>query len=665
MADEEEEKQEVQDPEVTKLLKKHKEETFNDLTKQVQAEYTLCHLNQQGRLEEHLTRLKLFNNQKRDKDLIGDPLMFTIFQTVLASLYSDRLSVTYEGKEEGDNEVAQNLNYLATYDAEIVEKPVLDYEWVWDTLFFGRGLLLMLEFDRSEEFMCPVPENIDAMTFLHHPYAKSVNGDRKGRGQMNFGGREVELTRWQMRDGNGYFNLKNLKAGSKALNSMIERAKQARTEAQGLDQNLSDILKTENFFDNTPFGLLEWYTHWKGKKVIVTLGNEMREVVRFQEVGPSKSRWPLIDRPLYPSSHTWEGVSIPDLTEDKQRQRSVALNLGMNMMKSDLYPSYAYDEKKIKNKADLQNIEFNKFVPVDAKGSDVRSAIQPINKATPNMQLLDFIVNSLDLSAQKATATPDIQQGVQSSQSRPLGETNLIASRVDTRYSLSAKVFGWSERRYHQQSYFLYKKHYKDKIDEKIIRVAGAFGNKWRPLTRANIIASVDPDITIESAILAEDRNFKERIMLTAYGSAYVLPDPAANKRYFQKHLGKLNNLSHDQIERLFPATVEELRAEDENQLLNKDQLPTIDATDDHIVHLEIHSKAAETDAKKAHMEAHKQAMTIQRRQPELFVNPAEAMLQEQNGATGAQPTNQSLPLGALADAAKATPSSSAAPVIQ
>jgi hypothetical protein len=55
-------------------------------------------------------------------------LLFTIHQTVLASLYSDRLSVEFNGREEGDEETAENLNSLANYDYDEMEKDSIDYE---------------------------------------------------------------------------------------------------------------------------------------------------------------------------------------------------------------------------------------------------------------------------------------------------------------------------------------------------------------------------------------------------------------------------------------------------------------------------------------------------------------------------------------------------------
>ena len=74
---------------------------------------------------------------------MGDPLLLTVFQTVFAALYDDRLSVEFEGKEEGDTDTAENLTDLAEHDYCVMQKDEADYEWIWDACFFGRGLQLL------------------------------------------------------------------------------------------------------------------------------------------------------------------------------------------------------------------------------------------------------------------------------------------------------------------------------------------------------------------------------------------------------------------------------------------------------------------------------------------------------------------------------------------
>jgi hypothetical protein len=242
------------------------------------------------------------------------------------------------------------------------------------------------------------------------------------------------------------------------------------------------------------------------------------------------------------------------------------------------------------------------------------------------MNLLDFIYTSLDASAQKATATPEIQQGAMSEEQRTLGELNLIASKVDTRYSLSAKIFGWSEQAFWYHWYALYDENFNEDIDEKVLRVVGAFGAKWRPLGKGDIIANIAPDIKIESRVLSRAKQLEERQSLTEY-LTLAFGDPTANRRYGLRKLGMLSGMTKDEVDRLLPPTIDERIAEDQNVLLNQDKLVPVLPEDNHDVHLEIHSKAKDTDATYAHVETHKKALSIKKTRPELFPPDQEAMM--------------------------------------
>jgi hypothetical protein len=118
------------------------------------------------------------------------------------------------------------------------------------------------------------------------------------------------------------------------------------------------------------------FTTVNGKKKIITTANGGKLVVREQEI--SGDRWPIIDRSLFPVSHDWDGVSISDLIEDKQRARAKMINLGLDAAIADLHPMYLYNKKKICNKNDL-SFAFNKMVGVSG---DVNNAVMPMTKAT-------------------------------------------------------------------------------------------------------------------------------------------------------------------------------------------------------------------------------------------------------------------------------------------
>lgn len=587
-------------------LEKYKSTDFSSLIEQIETEYQLGWWSFKPKFDEFGVRLKLYNNQKRDKEAVGDPLLFTIHQTVLASLYDDKLAVTFVPREQGDEDVADNDTTLAEYDAGEMEKDVLDYNWDWDATFYGTGLVCLMEFDRDR--MLPIPEYWDRMTVIVDPKAKSVNGDLRGRGRARFIGREMRLTKYEMKEAGVYFNYDKLKNETKDLRSFTDEAETLSQEARGYQQT-SKFTGLKG--DNVDHRVLEWFTVWNGKRVFVTLADNRKTVVRYHELKTKDI--PIIDRRIYPLPNSFDGISIPDLVEDKQRARAVLQNLGLKGAKANLHPMYLFNTNKIKNRADL-NFDFNKFIPVDG---EVEGAVRVMPKDQVKQEV-QYIMDVLDAAAQKATATPDIQQGVQSDTKRTATELSLQNQKVDTRYSLSAKIFGWSEKRFWQQWHRLYKTHFKEGIDEKIVRVAGALGYSYRPFRREDIVSKTDLDVSVESRILSDAKRFNQSRNFEGY-LAIIAKDPTANLRYGFKHLGKLKGLKKDEIELLLPPTIEELRANDENAQLERDEIVEVLPTDDHITHLEIHNKLSDTPAKYAHIQAHKRAMLLARVRPDII----------------------------------------------
>lgn len=585
--------------------------TQERVIKQINEEYDVCYSFNQAKRKVALARLKLYNNQMRDSKAVGDPLMFTVFNTIHSSLYDDRLAVQFEGRGgRGDEDVEDNLNALAEFDYDVMQKNELDYFWNWDTEFFGRGLVLMMDFNRKDGIMAPVPQVIDAATFIRDPRATSVNGDMAGKGAMRFGGFEVGATYYELKALPGYFNIQALKK-EKENNALLDELREAQRTAQGLE-NFPQKEEALGKYDNYEFRLLNWFTTIKGEKYLVTVGNARSVVVRMIKLDYN-GKFPIIDRTLYPMASSWDGVSIPDLTEDKQRARAVLLNIAMESAKSEVTPTYLFDQTRIKNKNDL-NFKINKFVGVDGR---VDNAMMPVQKSTAHAYA-SLIMEVLDLSSQRATAATELRQGIQSKADRTLGEQELAAAGGDKRFSMSAKIYGWSEAKFWRQWYLLYKKHFKNDIDEKIVRIQGALAPIWRPLTRENIVSTIDPDVRIESKIISEGKRQRKQQGFSAFVSL-AIADPDTNRRFLLKHLAKLNGMTKEEVDLAYPPTVDELQAEDENILLNEGKLPKISVTDDHLTHIDIHSKANQNAESVTHIQQHKKLMLVKRDRPDLF----------------------------------------------
>lgn len=589
-----------------------------ELLSQIKEEFKTADDYLRERKQEWQRRLKLYNNQRKNKDAVGDPLLYTVFNSVLSSIYDDQLVVEFAGKEFGDDVVAENTTAMAEYDYNLIRKNIIDYYWNWNTLFYGRGYVLFNGFDRKQ--MTPIVSVIDNLVAYHDPYAGSIHGFADGAAARYFG-YEVQMTRAQMEKHGAYINLNKLEDEAKDRTSNQEQSYQARREASGT----SDFTESEEYH-NRNYQLLNWFTHYQNEKVLVTTNIKKSVVVRYSK--QNCDYFPIVDRACSPTPFEWYGVSVPDLLEDKQRKKAVLSNIAVKSIELGLYPQTMYN-KNVVNRSDL-DYGINKMIGVDGIPAN---NIAQLPKDNPNLAFYNMIIQDLDSAAQRASATPELQQGTLSKQKRTLGELNLVASKSDTRYSLTAKIFGWSELDFWNMWYLLYKKYYKN-FDKKIIRLTGAFGDEWRPLSRENIIAKQDPDIIVESKVLRQQRQQADLERYMLFYEA-LLQDPTSNRRYALKRLARLTGHRRDEIDRLLPLTTDEMIAEDQNIMLNQNKTVPVEKTDNHVVHLEIHQKANLTNATVAHIRAHKEALRLAKVRPELFSEEQGQMGLEPNETTG------------------------------
>lgn len=595
-----------------------------DVRDQIKEEWELCDKPMRSKREAWRTYMKLLINQRKNPKKVGDTLMFSTHQTIMAALYRDRLDAEWMWREEEDVDRAEQINSLWEFDYEEMGKPAHDFGKYWDATFFGTAIEDWTHFDRKT--LTPIPDLWDMMNACFDPKALSINGNRLSRGAMRFFGRQIQRTMQEMEDNGSFFNLAKLDADEKET-AEHQKNLQAIAEARGLE------FGQETLKHNKYYTLRQWFTFIKGKRYLVEAGNEGSTIVRLSPV--KTDYWPLVDSHIYPDPHTFITPGVPDFTEDKQRARAVLQNNTLDAAKFDVLPMWLFDKKKIKNKHQLKDWRAGKMI----EGEDINgNSVFPLTKPSIH-QFTEGIMQALEMNAQKALATPEIQQGILFAQKRTATEIAEASANVDTRYNLTASLFGLAETNAAYMWLDQYKRNFKKGIDKKTIRVIGAFGPKPLPLTADTFRFKRDPDVKIESRYVSQAKKREQRNNLTVFGNV-LLRTPGASIRTFAKKMGRAM-FPKAEVESLLPPTIDEMRAEDENEKLNANKLGgvVIEPTDDHQVHMEIHGKAGDTHAKFAHIEAHKKAMLIQRNRPELFVNPLAGMTGGQPGAAPAAPS--------------------------
>lgn len=122
----------------------------------------------QARKQRQVSQLILLNNLQKGDESIASTLLITLFNRIMSNLYDDKMQIKFVPAEELDQKKVNSLNILAQNDYREMDMPQLDYDWTWDTLFFGRGYMETLHFNKTRKLM--QPEVINPLVFGYDPY---------------------------------------------------------------------------------------------------------------------------------------------------------------------------------------------------------------------------------------------------------------------------------------------------------------------------------------------------------------------------------------------------------------------------------------------------------------------------------------------------------------
>ena len=129
----------------------------------------------------------LYNYQRRTRDLVGDPTVYTTMGVLLGVTLLDQLSVSFSGRNLGLSELADKWEKLAKFDYEEMGMDIINYQCEWDRYFYGVGIRAISSFDRVTQ--TPKAKHLCPSSWLPDPKGKiDPNGFR-------WHGFEVEYSR--------------------------------------------------------------------------------------------------------------------------------------------------------------------------------------------------------------------------------------------------------------------------------------------------------------------------------------------------------------------------------------------------------------------------------------------------------------------------------------
>ena len=581
----------------------------------VQDNYTESFNFLQARKTRQVSQLILLNNLQRGDRNISSTLLLTLFDRLLSSLYDDKMQVKFVPSEEVNQKTINSLNILAQSDYREMDKAKLDYDWVWDTLFFGRGYMETLRFDRKRKIM--QPHVINPLMFGYDPYFENVQDWR-------YYWKWITKSKWELQ--------KLIKAG------IITGVEDVKDIPSGIDPYLWDYKSRRDLAKKAiepaidtaagdAYQILEYYGYdEEGNKTVYWIDRSFNRVLMKEkldlrdgedivaingEVVETNSKWPIVVKEAFREPHSSVVFSVADLLEDKHRAKSVLLNLAFIAAKDRANPIYGYNPDKVRDITQFFSRQINQHIPMDDE-----TAAWPLNTQDPMSAGLVQFISLLTGEANDPVGTGLTAQPVSKQGSDTATEAAITQQMNDMAQSLQSKVMQFGEQEFWKHWLARYKRYSKEG-DTKMAAVVGVKGTMFEKVDLGAFKTDTMPGVMVYSAKEAEYKELVlRRDLMTLYPNLMQTMD-ADGLRNFNKFVFFPKFLSDPSlVDIMFPKTLDEIKAENENDQLKEDEMPDVLETDDHTTHIYTHYQVIpKTWATWLHIEWHQRLLAEQKAQ--------------------------------------------------
>ncbi len=536
----------------------------------------------QARKKRQANQLKLLVNLQKGDQNISSTLLLTLFNRVLSSLYDDKLQVKFLPSQGINQGQISAYNILAQSDYIEMGKARIDYDWCWDTLFYGRGYIETSKFDKKRKIM--EPHVINPLVFGYDPVASEPQDWR-------YYWKWITKNKWQLdkliKDGTitGISDVKEIADG---VDPYLWEYKTI------VDQARDGILPSPNTGSDI-FQVLEFYYYDDdGDKAVCWLDKDlskilMEEKLKFDDDGDGGSKWPIVVKESYRQPHSSLPFSVADLLDDKHRAKSVLLNLAFIAAKDEANPIYLYNTDKVEDVTQFLSRQVNQHIPVN----DVNEAVAPLNKAkTMSPELASFISVLTNEANDPIGTGMSGQPGSNTGQkSQDTATAAAITQQMnDMAQSILSKVMQFGEQEFWSHWFHRYAKH-ADSLGTKMANIVGVKGVDTKEVDLGMFNTDFPPGVMVYSAKEAEYKELvKRRDYMQLYPELAQTLDPDG-LRNFNKYVFFPMFLSDPSlVDVVFPKTIDELKAEAENEQLERNEMPQAQQTDNHITHIYMHN---------------------------------------------------------------------------
>ena len=568
----------------------------------------------QAKKKRQAMQLVLLNNIRRGDQYIASTLLLTLFNRILSSLYDDKIQVKFLPSQGILQEQLNSYNILAQSDYQEMNKSRLDYDWAWDTLFFGRGYVETLRFDKKRKIM--QPHVINPLSFGYDPYNSEPQDWR-------YYWKWITKNEWEIDALIKAKVITGIKSASELPGGIEEQLWEYKVKVDQArdgvppppEPNSSDVFQILEMFCYNEKG--EKAVYWTDKNISKIIYEEKLDLEDGEEIiAPNGetievgSKWPIVVKEAFREPHSSIPFSVADLLEDKHRAKSVLLNLAYVAAKDQANPLYGYNPDKVKDISQFFSRQINQHIPMDDE-----TAAWPLQKASALSADLQAFIQYLDAEAEEPI-------GAGKPLSQPGGSTQQTATQAaldqqlnDMAQSLQSKVMQFGEAEFWSHWFHRYAKHAED-LGSKMANIVGVRGVDSKEIDLKDFNTDFPPGILIYSAKEAEYKELVlRRDLMELYPQLVATLDPSG-MRNFNKHVFLPKFLQDPSlVDIMLPKTLDEINAEGENEQLKEDIMPEVKETDDHTTHIYTHMMVQpKTHAVWLHLDWHQRLLAEQKK---------------------------------------------------
>ncbi len=571
---------------------------INDIKNVVSSLYSYGRQALENKKRWWLEMTKLYLNQYRksvQEIQIGSKLLFNQFSEIFASIDSDERRVEFDARNPVDSEIVKYTNAVAEFDFEEMDGRRKWRELNWNIIFFGSGILDVSTYDTKNKIL--KPEVQSPFTFFIDPKATSIENAR-------FAGRFIYKTYYEL--------INDRRLDPEEIKSYLRGGKiptPSSQEQRIYETQAKRILIGDNYYEEplTHLSLLEileiyfyvgdnLYVVWTDPGVNNIFGFEK---VDYRDAENNKSLIPFVFFPFIKTGFSIWGIGLPDILEDTHRVSVILKNSLLRGAILDATPSFLFNVRAVLNPKDLLTKEINKSIPMREPPS---GQVVPFPKSNAITSDVLVFMNLLENEALGFSTTIPLSRGIGAGK-KSATQIALEKAKADLKLSSLMRNILTGE---YDFWYRWLKRHqrFMKENDEKLIKIVGYGGAKrFMSVTKSDFIPKVDPTIKVVSSLVSEPTKILRRRELAEIMN--VLGELQGNPREALKLILNDMDLTPEQIRMILPPLPQEVIAQEENEMINRGEIPEIHENDDDLLHIREHEKAINNEIKEIHIKAH------------------------------------------------------------